>query len=62
MKDGNKTIKGDRQIISVSIPLPVANRLNWFIERYSMNRSDLISQAIKFYLDTLGIKEGNNNG
>lgn len=59
MKDGtNKTIKGARKIISVSFPLDLAGRMQWLVDRYGFNRSDFISKAVKFYLDSLGIKGG----
>ena len=62
MLDGNKTVKGSRKIYSVSIPLDLAGRIDWYVDRYGFNRSDLVSRAIKFYLDSLGIKEGKTNG
>ena len=42
----SKTRKGDREIISVSLPLPLYSDLIDVCARYSLNRSALISQAI----------------
>lgn len=50
MKDGNKTRKEGRQIVSVSLPLPVYDALQELSDRYSMNRSALIAKAISDYL------------
>lgn len=58
MENGNKTRKGDRQIVSVSLPLPVYDALQEIAERYSMNRSALIAKAIADYLKALGLKVG----
>lgn len=58
MADGTKTRKGDRQILSVSLPLPVYDALQEIAEHYSMNRSALIAKAIADYLKTLGLKVG----
>ena len=58
MKDGTKTRKGDRQIVSVSLPLPVYDALQEMSDHYSMNRSALIAKAIEDYLKDLGLKVG----
>lgn len=58
MKDGTKRTKGSRIVISISFPIEIFNRMQWLVERYCFNRSDFISKAVKFYLDSLGIKEG----
>lgn len=58
MKDGAKTRKGDRQIVSVSLPLPVYDALQEVADHYSMNRSALIAKAIADYLRDLGLKVG----
>lgn len=58
MESGNKTRKGDRQIVSVSLPLPVYDALQEIAEHYSMNRSALIAKAIADYLKALGLKVG----
>ena len=55
MKDGRKTVKANRMILSVCLPLDLADLLQWLVDRYGLSRSDFISKAIKFYLDTLGI-------
>lgn len=58
MKDGTKRTKGSRIVISISFPIEIFNRMQWLVDRYGFNRSDFISKALKFYLDTLGIKDG----
>lgn len=58
MTDGSKTRKGDRQIVSVSLPLPVYDALQEVADHYSMNRSALIAKAIADYLRALGLKVG----
>ena len=58
MKDGTRTRKGERQIVSVSLPLPVYDALQQVADRYSMNRSALIAKAISDYLKDLGLKVG----
>lgn len=58
MKDGAKTRKGERQIVSVSLPLPVYDALQEVADHYSMNRSALIAKAISDYLKDLGLKVG----
>lgn len=58
MENGTKTRKGDRQIVSVSLPLPVYDALQEIAEHYSMNRSALIAKAIADYLKALGLKVG----
>ena len=58
MMDGSKTRKGDRQIVSVSLPLPVYDALQEVADHYSMNRSALIAKAISDYLKDLGLKVG----
>ncbi|MBQ1571608.1 MAG: ribbon-helix-helix protein, CopG family [Clostridiales bacterium] len=58
MENGSKTRKGDRQIVSVSLPLPVYDALQEIAEHYSMNRSALIAKAIADYLKALGLKVG----
>ena len=52
----SKTRKGDREIISVSLPLPVYDALQEVADHYSMNRSALIAKAIADYLNDLGLK------
>ena len=59
MQDGvSKTRKGDREIISVSIPLAVYDAMQELIERYDMNRSALITSAIVDYIRSFGIRVG----
>ena len=58
MKDGSKTRKGERQIVSVSLPLPVYDALQEVADHYSMNRSALIAKAVVDYLHDLGLKVG----
>ena len=58
MKDGTKakTRKGQRQIVSVSLSLPVFDALEKLGETYNINRSDFISGAIADKLNRLGVK------
>ena len=59
MQDGmSKTRKGDREIISVSLPLPVYDALLELCDHYNMNRSSLVATAIANYLREFGIKVG----
>ena len=59
MQDGmSKTRKGDREIISVSLPLPVYDALQEVCDHYNMNRSSMIASAIAEYLRKLGVKVG----
>ena len=59
MRDGiSKTRKGDREIISVSLPLPVYDAMQEVCEHYNMNRSSMIASAIADYLRKLGIRIG----
>ena len=58
MKDGTKTRKGQRQIVSVSLPLPVYDALKELEERISINRSAIIAKAILEYLKDIGLKVG----
>lgn len=59
MQDGiSKTRKGDREIISVSLPLEVYDKMQEVCERYNMNRSSMIASAIADYLRTLGVRIG----
>lgn len=60
MQDGkmSKTRKGDREIISVSLPLPVFDAMEEVCDHYNMNRSAMISSAISDYLQKLGYKVG----
>ena len=59
MQDGmSKTRKGDREIISVSLPLPVYDAMQELCDHYNMNRSSLVATAIANYLRELGIRVG----
>lgn len=59
MQDGmSKTRKGDREIISVSLPLPVYDAMQEVCDHYNMNRSSMIASAIAEYLRKLGIRVG----
>lgn len=59
MQDGmSKTRKGDREIISVSLPLPVYDAMQELCDHYNMNRSSLVASAIADYLREFGIKVG----
>lgn len=59
MQDGTtKTRKGDREIISVSLPLPVYDAMMELCDHYNMNRSSMVAAAIANYLRDLGVKIG----
>ena len=59
MQDGmSKTRKGEREIISVSLPLPVYYAMQEVCDHYNMNRSSMVASAIAEYLRSLGIKVG----
>lgn len=59
MQDGmSKNRKGDREIISVSLPLPVYDKMIELCEHYNMNRSAMVSAAIANYLREMGMKVG----
>lgn len=59
MQDGTtKTRKGDREIISVSLPLPVYDAMMELCDYYNMNRSSMVAAAIANYLRDLGVKIG----
>ena len=60
MKDGNtsKTRKGDREIISVSLPIAIYNAMELLCDHYNMNRSAMIASAIADYLRSLGVRVG----
>lgn len=57
-KETSKTRKGDREIISVSLPLPVYDKMIEVCEHYNMNRSAMIASAISDYLRSLGVRVG----
>lgn len=54
----SKTRKGDREIISISLPLPVYDAMQEVCDHFNMNRSSMIASAIADYLRKLGVKVG----
>lgn len=60
MKDGNtsKTRKGDREIISVSLPIALFDAMEELCDHYNMNRSAMIASAIADYLRSVGVRVG----
>lgn len=59
MQNGeSKTRKGDREIISVSLPISVFDAMEEVCDHYNMNRSAMIASAIASYLRSLGVKVG----
>ena len=62
MKDGNnqtsKTRIGDRQIISVSLPVDLYDVMESVCDHYNMNRSAMVASAIADYLRSLGARVG----
>lgn len=59
MQDGmSKTRKGDREIISVSLPLELYDKMQELCDHYDLNRSSMVASAIKAYLKDFGIKVG----
>ena len=59
MQDGmSKTRKGDREIVSVSLPLELYDKMEELCEHYNMNRSAMVASAIADYLRSMGLKVG----
>ena len=59
MPDGtSKCRKGDREIISISLPIPLYDAMQEVCDHYTMNRSSMIASAIADYLRSLGVKVG----
>lgn len=59
MQDGmSKTRKGDREIVSVSLPLEVYDKMQEVCDHYNMNRSSMVASAIAEYLRSLGVRVG----
>ena len=58
MKDNSKTRKGDREIISVSLPVSLFEKMEEVCDHYHMNRSAMVSSAIRDYLGSLGVVVG----
>ena len=52
----SKTRKGDREIISVSLPLELYDTMQSLCDHYNMNRSAMIANAIASYLESFGLK------
>ena len=52
------TRKGDREIISVSLPIVLYEKMEEVCEHYNMNRSAMVSSAISDYLKSLGLRVG----
>lgn len=61
MQDGktiSKTRKGDREIISVSLPLEVYDKMEELCDHFNMNRSAMVATAITNYLREMGLRVG----
>ena len=58
MKDNSKTRKGDREIISVSLPVSLYEKMKDVCDHYHMNRSAMVSSAVRDYLASLGVVVG----
>ena len=61
MQDGktiSKTRKGDRKIISVSLPLEVYDKMEELCDHFNMNRSAMVASAIANYLREMGMRVG----
>ena len=61
MQDGinvSKTRKGDREIISVSLPVSLYDAMEEVCVHFNMNRSAMVSRAVADYLKSLGVKVG----
>ena len=60
MTDGktSKTRKGDREIISVSLPLEVYDKMEELCTHFNMNRSAMVASALANYLRDMGIRVG----
>lgn len=57
----SKTRKGDREIISVSIPVSVYEKMQEICDHYDLNRSSMVTSAIVDYLHKFGLKVGDSN-
>ena len=60
MQDGkiSKTRRGDREIISVSLPLEVYDKMEELCDHFNMNRSAMVASAIANYLREMGMRVG----
>lgn len=54
----SKTRKGDREIISVSLPVDLYMAMERVCDRYDMNRSAMVASAIARHLESLGVRVG----
>ena len=54
----SKTRKGDREIISVSLPISLFEKIEEVCDHYHMNRSAMVSSAVRDYLVSLGVTVG----
>ena len=54
----SKTRKGDREIISVSLPLELFDKMEELCDHFNLNRSAMIASAIEAHLRSLGLKVG----
>ncbi len=54
----SKTRKGDREIISVSLPIAVYEAMAKVCEEHDLNRSAMIASAIVDHLRGLGVRVG----
>lgn len=54
----SKTRKGDREIISVSLPIAVYEAMAKVCEEHDLNRSAMIASAIADHLRGLGVRVG----
>lgn len=54
----SKTRKGDREIISVSVPVAIYDKMTELCDHFNINRSAMISSAITKYLQDMGLKVG----
>ena len=57
-KETSKTRKGDREIISVSLPIAVYEKMAEVCLHYNMNRSAMVASAIVDYLRSLDVRVG----
>ena len=57
-KDNSSTRKGDREIISVSLPVSLYEKVEEVCDHYHMNRSAMVSSAVRDYLVSLGVTVG----
>ena len=58
LKESSKTRKGDREIISVSLPVSLFEKMEDVCDHYHMNRSAMVASAVRDYLEKLGVTVG----